>query len=149
LTPEPFPARPARAASDRPASALPPPRPGGGAGDTSSESPEPLWWPPAKIVGRYLGPFLASFAGVESPPETASATDAVRVDSELGGADVGMPRALLDVREGEPTALEAMSSDPVLVAPEERTRWPRSPRSSASVTAAPRSSSNRGDWSAS
>jgi sulfide:quinone oxidoreductase len=21
---------------------------------------EPLWWPPAKIVGRYLGPFLAS-----------------------------------------------------------------------------------------
>jgi sulfide:quinone oxidoreductase len=20
---------------------------------------EPLWWPPAKIVGRYLGPFLA------------------------------------------------------------------------------------------
>jgi hypothetical protein len=21
---------------------------------------EPLWWPPAKIAGRYLGPFLAS-----------------------------------------------------------------------------------------
>ena len=32
----------------------------GGAGMASTE---PLWWPPAKIVGRYLAPFLAQVAG--------------------------------------------------------------------------------------
>ena len=32
---------------------------------------EPLWWPPAKIVGRYLAPFLGAFAGVEAPPAAA------------------------------------------------------------------------------
>ncbi len=33
--------------------------PTGGHGDTSAVSTEPLWWPPAKIAGRYLAPFLA------------------------------------------------------------------------------------------
>ena len=28
---------------------------------------EALWWPPAKITGRYLTPFLASFSGLETP----------------------------------------------------------------------------------
>jgi sulfide:quinone oxidoreductase len=35
---------------------------------------DPLWWPPAKISGRYLGPFLAEHAGyvdLSSPPENA------------------------------------------------------------------------------
>jgi sulfide:quinone oxidoreductase len=31
-----------------------------GRGYRSSVSEEPLWWPPAKIVGRYLGPYLAT-----------------------------------------------------------------------------------------
>jgi sulfide:quinone oxidoreductase len=31
---------------------------------------EPLWWPPAKIVGRYLAPFLATQLGLsDRPPE--------------------------------------------------------------------------------
>jgi sulfide:quinone oxidoreductase len=34
----------------------------GGAGDTSSASDEAPWWPPAKIAGRYLTPFLAERA---------------------------------------------------------------------------------------
>jgi sulfide:quinone oxidoreductase len=29
---------------------------------TSTAEPEALWWPPAKIAGRYLGPFLAERA---------------------------------------------------------------------------------------
>ena len=29
-------------------------------------STEPLWWPPSKVVGRYLSPFLASRVSVES-----------------------------------------------------------------------------------
>jgi sulfide:quinone oxidoreductase len=33
--------------------------PHGGGGDTSMVAEEPLWWPPAKIAGRYLAPFLA------------------------------------------------------------------------------------------
>jgi sulfide:quinone oxidoreductase len=33
--------------------------------DSSSEvDTEPLWWPPAKIVGRYLAPFLAEHAAI-------------------------------------------------------------------------------------
>jgi sulfide:quinone oxidoreductase len=30
---------------------------------------EPLWWPPAKIVAKYLGPYLAEQAGVANPDE--------------------------------------------------------------------------------
>ena len=31
-------------------------------------STEPLWWPPAKIVGHYLTPFLATRFGLPTPP---------------------------------------------------------------------------------
>jgi hypothetical protein len=55
----------------------------GGAGDVSAASPEPLWWPPAKIVGRYLAPFLGTVGGFESPPEARSAPGAVPVKGEL------------------------------------------------------------------
>ena len=42
---------------------------------------EPLWWPPAKIVGRHLAPFLASQLHVsESPPPTSGQTIAIDVD---------------------------------------------------------------------
>jgi sulfide:quinone oxidoreductase len=43
---------------------------------------EPLWWPPAKIVGRYLAPFLASTLGLsdEAPPTTG---DVIPVEVEL------------------------------------------------------------------
>jgi sulfide:quinone oxidoreductase len=42
---------------------------------------EPLWWPPGKVVGRYLAPFLAERAGlILSPP---AAADAVPVDVDL------------------------------------------------------------------
>lgn len=53
--------------------------------DASSEvDSEPLWWPPAKIVGRYLAPFLAQHIGLSAgrPPD-ALATSAVEVDVEL------------------------------------------------------------------
>jgi sulfide:quinone oxidoreductase len=53
--------------------------------DASSEvDSEPLRWPPAKIVGRYLAPFLAQHVGLsaERPPE-ALAANAVEVDVEL------------------------------------------------------------------
>ncbi len=97
----------------------------GGAGDVSSASPEPLWWPPAKIVGRYLAPFLGAFAGVEGPPEALSAPGAVPVEVELDAARV---RDLATLRlepapdaegKGGATVADAMSTDPLVVAPED------------------------------
>jgi CBS domain-containing protein len=88
-------------------------------------SPEPLWWPPAKIVGRYLAPFLGAFAGVESPPEAPAAPGAVPVEVELDAAKV---QELATVRleaapdaeaEGAATVAEVMSTDPLVVAPED------------------------------
>jgi sulfide:quinone oxidoreductase len=32
---------------------------------------EPLWWPPAKVVGRYLAPFLAEHTGLSYEPASA------------------------------------------------------------------------------
>jgi sulfide:quinone oxidoreductase len=56
--------------------------------DSSSVDTEPLWWPPAKIVGRYLAPFLARHVGLsaEVPPQ-ALANKAVAVDVEFERSD--------------------------------------------------------------
>src|SRR5262249_51230284 len=44
-----------------------------------------LWWPPAKIVGRHLGPFLASFAGADwAEPATPAVPGPV--EGEVGVA---------------------------------------------------------------
>jgi sulfide:quinone oxidoreductase len=52
--------------------------------DASSEvDSEPLWWPPAKIVGRYLAPFLAQHVGLSAERPEALAANAVEVDVEL------------------------------------------------------------------
>jgi sulfide:quinone oxidoreductase len=49
----------------------------------SSIDTEPLWWPPAKIVGRYLAPFLASKLGLSEEVPTSTAEEGVRVEVEL------------------------------------------------------------------
>ncbi len=41
---------------------------------------EPLWWPPAKIVGRYLTPFLAAQLGLAPSLSEASRAAAVEVE---------------------------------------------------------------------
>ena len=97
----------------------------GGAGDVSEASAEPLWWPPAKIVGRYLAPFLGAFAGVETQPEAPAAPGAVPVEVELDAAKVhGLAAVRLEVApdpeaEGGATVADVMSTDPLLVAPED------------------------------
>jgi sulfide:quinone oxidoreductase len=50
--------------------------------DSSEVDLEPLWWPPAKIVGRHLAPFLATHLGLSAEPPPAL-RDAVAVDVEL------------------------------------------------------------------
>ena len=52
----------------------------GGGGDTSAVQTEPLWWPPGKIVGRHLAPFLSEWAGVVLAPPTEAETLPVEVD---------------------------------------------------------------------
>jgi sulfide:quinone oxidoreductase len=42
-----------------------------------------LWWPPAKIVGRYLAPFLAERLGLGSALPAEARTSAVEIDLEL------------------------------------------------------------------
>jgi sulfide:quinone oxidoreductase len=97
----------------------------GGAGDVSAAGPEPLWWPPAKIVGRYLAPFLGAIAGVESPPEAPAAPGAVPVEVELDTGTTDRLAALrLEIaRDAEggagPTAADVMSTEPLVVAPED------------------------------
>lgn len=52
--------------------------------DASEVDSEPLWWPPAKIVGRYLAPFLAQHVGLSAePPPEALAGSVLEVDVEL------------------------------------------------------------------
>jgi sulfide:quinone oxidoreductase len=52
---------------------------GGGRGETSIASDEPLWWPPGKIVGRHLAPFLAD-AGLMEFPRRFEEDDFLRID---------------------------------------------------------------------
>jgi len=47
---------------------------------------EALWWPPAKIVGRYLAPFLAARLGLPDTPPRTGAED-VSVDVELSPSE--------------------------------------------------------------
>jgi sulfide:quinone oxidoreductase len=101
----------------------------GGHGGTSAVSLEPLWWPPAKIVGRHLAPFLARLAGSDEPKPATAPAGAVPVEVELRPDDVarveGMRSALplageeaQDDRQGR-TVGEIMSTEMLVVAPED------------------------------
>jgi sulfide:quinone oxidoreductase len=50
---------------------------------------EPLWWPPAKIVGRHLSPFLAARLGISEAPPPAAGQGAVPVEVELDPRHAG------------------------------------------------------------
>ena len=50
---------------------------------TSAIDTEPLWWPPAKIVGRYLAPFLAKHLGLSKVLPDAARASALPVEVEL------------------------------------------------------------------
>jgi sulfide:quinone oxidoreductase len=52
--------------------------------ENGSVNTEPLWWPPGKIVGRYLSPFLAERAGVAGWREANPPAGAIEVDVDLG-----------------------------------------------------------------
>ncbi len=64
----------------------------GGAGDTSWATTDALWWPPAKIVGRYLAPFLSELSG------TAGGTRGSRPTGRGPGRGRGGARAAAAAR---------------------------------------------------
>jgi sulfide:quinone oxidoreductase len=86
---------------------------------------EPLWWPPSKIVGRYLAPYLATVAGVESPPELPAKVPGtlpveVELDPEAHRAQTSRRRELSRGDYDEDDRVErVMLSDPLIVAPED------------------------------
>lgn len=90
-------------------------------GQAGMASPDPLWWPPAKIVGRYLAPFLAEFSGVESTPEPSATPGTIRIEVDLAAREVDQLAApRLEKRQGEGEIVgDVMSSDLLVVSPEE------------------------------
>ena len=85
---------------------------------------EPLWWPPAKIVGRYLAPFLASITGAETPSAVpageAGAIEVERVLDSNAIAALDSNRLLLrDASDDEPRVEGIMDRTVVMVAPED------------------------------
>jgi sulfide:quinone oxidoreductase len=98
----------------------------GDADGTSQASDTPLWWPPAKIVGHHLAPFLARLAGT-GPPVDHAADDAVPVEVEVEldaetirqRRDVLLDNAIATTPGDEARVADEMSADPLVVAPED------------------------------
>lgn len=59
-----------------------------GSGEAGDAATEPLWWPPAKIAARHLGPLLALRAGERSiPAPPAAAAISVAREFDPGSGD--------------------------------------------------------------
>lgn len=85
---------------------------------------EPLWWPPAKVVGRRLAPFLAAKTGAEAPSEVATdVAGMVEVEHVLEPhvlAEADPTRLLLSMAsDDEPSVEGVMSHTAVVLAPED------------------------------
>ncbi len=96
----------------------------GGESTASWASVEPLWWPPAKIVGRYLSPFLAEIAGgVEAAGPSSDAGVRVEVELEPAAVEARRDRFVVDMVESEeptvPRVGDIMGDEPLVVAPED------------------------------
>jgi sulfide:quinone oxidoreductase len=92
------------------------------AGATGAATTEPLWWPPAKLVGRRLSPFLASLTGGLQDARVPTPPDAVPIELELSlsGADVARrPHAEEPSEEDDPRVGALMSREILVVAPED------------------------------
>lgn len=93
---------------------------GGDVPDWASSSP--IWWPPTKIVGRRLAPFLASLAGEEAGALAAPPTDGLRIELPLDprglGLEIGGPGLPSPSRPTDAKSVgDVMGRCPPLVAP--------------------------------
>ncbi len=84
-------------------------------------SASPIWWPPTKIVGRRLGPFLASLTGETPVDDLAAPVPGLAVDVPLDALALGSPSTPLREPLPSPEATsvrEVMRDLPQLVPPE-------------------------------
>jgi sulfide:quinone oxidoreductase len=97
-------------------------------GAESTVSPEPLWWPPAKIVGRHLAPFLARFADSPAPDDAEAPAGAVQVERRLDREELRRSyarlRAAVAVEESveehrAATVGDILAADVLVVAPDD------------------------------
>lgn len=70
----------------------------GGPSGGASGGRSPLWWPPAKVAGRYLAPFLAAQLGrpraqEEAPPPAAWTEDAIPFELSHAAGHAPRPEA--------------------------------------------------------
>lgn len=79
----------------------------GGRGEASEAATSALWWPPSKIAGRYLAPYLAARASA-GPPAAPAAEGTlpveVRLESE-GGVPGARRRAIISPGAGGGSAV--------------------------------------------
>ncbi len=54
-----------------------------GAGEESMVAEHALWWPPSKIAGRHLAPYLATLATADPAPPAPPARNPVSIEVEL------------------------------------------------------------------
>jgi sulfide:quinone oxidoreductase len=82
------------------------------AGQPGTVGLDPLWWPPAKLVGRHLAPFLAGLADVRHEPP-----DGLAVEVELEHVHASPLED--EPAEGSRTLAEVVAPWPLVVAPED------------------------------
>jgi sulfide:quinone oxidoreductase len=92
-------------------------------GGSSWVSETPLWWPPAKIVGRRLAPFLAELAGAHVPDAEPPDAAAVQVDVELESPELRRmttwPFPSAGASGSTTVVRDVMTAHPLVVAPED------------------------------
>ena len=95
-------------------------------GEAGEAATEPLWWPPAKIVGRYLAPFLARLTGSEAPAEPPEGAGVpVEVELDADGVEQRRDRVIAAAVEealherAVARVGDLMTPDPLVVAPED------------------------------
>ncbi|MGZ4332515.1 MAG: FAD-dependent oxidoreductase [Solirubrobacteraceae bacterium] len=74
----------------------------GRAGDDSAISEEALWWPPDKIAGRYLAPYLSSQVG-DALDVVPQGEHAIRVEAALDHVAPSMQRSFGELSDVPPS----------------------------------------------
>ena len=95
----------------------------GASAESAMAGSDLLWWPPAKIVGRYLSPFLAGLGAPEEPPAVPSGQGVVEIEVALTDRELERLAAPPQAPEPEETVGESvgdvMSTELLVVAPED------------------------------
>ena len=63
----------------------------GRVGDDSAVSRDALWWPPDKVAGRFLAPYISSQTGAALDVQAHAGEHAVQVEAHLGAGGAARP----------------------------------------------------------